>query len=226
MMDLKRITIFAGNFGSGKTELSINLAEKLAENYEKVVLVDLDVVNPYFRSREKDDFMEGKGVEVVYPRELENADLPIITADVHKVIQDDSIHGILDIGGNDDGAIALGSVSRQLTKDDYEMNLVVNTMRPSTSDFSGIKDMKERIEYSSKLEFDNIICNINLGKETEIEDIKEGYPLVKEASQKLGLPIKFISIREDLLPLPESFQPNEEIFPVNIHMNPPWVNNL
>ena len=225
-MKFKRITVFAGNFGSGKTELSINFAMNMAENFENIVLVDLDVVNPYFRSRQKDEFMKEKGVEVVFPRELQNADLPVITPDLYKVIQNENIHGVFDIGGDDDGAVALGSVSRQMKDEDYEMNLVVNTKRPYTSTFSGIKDMKERIEYSSKLSFDNIICNVNMGRETTVEDIKNGYPLVKEASKKLGLPIKFIVIRESLLPLPEDFQPEPEIFPINLHMNPPWVKNM
>ncbi|MGM0436721.1 MAG: ATP-binding protein [Bacillota bacterium] len=221
-MENKRVTIFTGNFGSGKTELSINYALKLNENYSNIVLADLDVVNPYFRSREKSEFLENKGIEVVYPKNLKHADLPIVSADVYKLIQNEEVYGVLDVGGNDDGAISLASVSKNLKDDQYEMNFVINTMRPSTNNIEGIIDMKKRIEAKSKLDFDNIICNINLGNDTTIKDIKNGYPLVKKASQKLNLPIKFIAIYEDLLPLPSDIDFDEEIFPIELYMNTPW----
>ena len=221
-MENKRVTIFTGNFGSGKTELSINYALKLNENYSNIVLADLDVVNPYFRSREKSEFLEDKGIEVVYPKNLKHADLPIVSANVYKLIKNEDIHGVLDVGGNEDGAISLASVSKNLHKEQYEMNFVINTMRPSTNSVEGILDMKKRIEAKSKLSFDNIICNINLGEETTIEHIKEGYPLIKEVSQELDLPIKFIAIYKDLLPLDTENYFDEEILPIDLYMNTPW----
>ena len=221
-MENKRVTIFTGNFGSGKTELAINYALKLNEKYSNIVLADLDVVNPYFRSREKSEFLEEKGVEVVYPKNLKHADLPIISADVYKIIQDEKNYGVFDVGGDDDGAISLASVSKNLIDEQYEMNLVVNTLRPSTNDLAGIKNMKQRIEDTSKLTFDNIICNINLGDETTLKHIKEGYQLVKKASKELDLPIKFISIYKDLLPLSDENDFEEDIFPIDIYMKTPW----
>ena len=221
-MENKRVTIFTGNFGSGKTELSINYALKLNENYSNTVLADLDVVNPYFRSREKSEFLEEKGIEVVYPKNLKHADLPIVSADVYKLIQNKEVYGVLDVGGNDDGAISLASVSKNLDDDQYEMNFVINTRRPSTNNLEGIIDMKERIESKSKLVFDNIVANTNLGRETTMEDIKEGYSLIKKASQQLNLPIKFIAIYEDLLPLSSNNNFEEEIFPIELYMKTPW----
>ena len=221
-MENKRVTIFTGNFGSGKTELAINYALKLNKKYSDIVLADLDVVNPYFRSREKSEFLEEEGIEVVYPKNLKHADLPIISADVYKIIQDQNNYGILDVGGDDDGAISLASVSKNLKDDHYEMNLVVNTLRPSTNNLEGIIDMKERIEDTSKLTFDNIICNVNLGDETTIKEIENGYQLVKKASKKLELPIKFVSIYKDLLPLPNRINFEEEIFPIDLYMKTPW----
>ncbi|MGM0409764.1 MAG: ATP-binding protein, partial [Bacillota bacterium] len=200
-MENKRVTIFTGNFGSGKTELAINYALSLNEKYKNVVLADLDVVNPYFRSREKSEFLEEKGVEVVYPKNLKHADLPIISANVYKIIKNEDNYGVLDVGGDDDGAISLASVSKGLEDDQYEMNLVVNTMRPSTNSVEGIKNMKVRIEERSKLKFDNIIANVNLGRDTSIEDIKAGYKIIKKAAKVLDLNIKFISIYKKLLPL-------------------------
>lgn len=225
-MDFKRITIFAGNFGSGKTELSINYGLELTAHYSRVALADLDVINPYFRSREKVDFLEEKGIEVIFPKKLAHADLPIISPMVKKIIQTDSIYGVFDIGGNDDGAIALGSISRQLKNKEYEMNFVVNTLRPYTDNLKGIIEMKKRIEVSSRLEFDNLIYNTNLGAETDVEHIKSDYPLIKKASDVLELPLKFMAVKKDLLPLPDNFKPGIEIFPVKIYMHLPWVTEI
>jgi hypothetical protein len=222
-MDFKRITIFSGNYGSGKTELAINYALLLNNNFSNVALADIDVVNPYFRSREKAEFLEKEGIKIIFPKRLAHADLPIISADLYSIIEDENIYGVLDVGGDDDGAIALGSVSKRLKDEDYEMNLVVNTMRPFTSSVEGIIDIKEKIEIVSHLKFNNIICNINLGRETELKYIKKGYSIVKEASKKMALPLKFIAIREDLFPLKDDFRVDEEIFPIKIYMNPPWV---
>ena len=166
--------------------------------------------------------LEEKGIEVVYPKNLKHADLPIVSADVYKLIQNKEVYGVLDVGGNDDGAISLASVSKNLDDDQYEMNFVINTRRPSTNNLEGIIDMKERIESKSKLVFDNIVANTNLGKETTIEDIKEGYSLIKKASQQLNLPIKFIAIYEDLLPLSSNNNFEEEIFPIELYMKTPW----
>ncbi|MDI3546708.1 MAG: hypothetical protein PWR10_360 [Halanaerobiales bacterium] len=223
-MDFSRVTIFTGNYGSGKTEISINYSLLLAEQFSNILLVDLDVLNPYFRSREKAEFLEEKGVEVIFPKNLLHADLPIISARVQKLIQNIDYRGVIDVGGDEEGAIALSSVSRKLAEDDYEMNLVVNTLRTFTGNVEGIMEAKERIEMRSRLKVDNIICNTNLGVETGIEEIKEGYPIVKEAAQKMGLPVKFIAVRRDLLPLiDEDFKVDEEIFPIDIFMTPPWL---
>ncbi len=221
-MKSKRVTIFTGNFGSGKTEISINYSLRLAEEFDDVVLVDLDVINPYFRSREKANLLKENGVEVIFPENLVYADLPIIPASVQKLIQNKDISGVIDVGGDEDGAIALSSISRKLMKEDYEMNLVINTLRQATADLDGIIKVKKRIEERSKLSFDNIICNVNLGRETELDDLKKGYSLIKEAAKALDLPVKFVVIKKELLPLPPDFQVEEEVFPIDIYMNPPW----
>ncbi len=221
-MENKRVTIFTGNFGSGKTELAINYALTLNEKYKNVVLADLDVVNPYFRSREKSEFLEKKGVEVVYPKNLKHADLPIISANVYKIINNENNYGVLDVGGDDDGAISLASVSKNLEDDQYEMNMVVNTMRPSTNSVEGIKNMKKRIEERSKLKFDKMIANVNLGRDTTTENIKNGYTIIKKAAKELDLEIKFVSIYKKLLPLDKDINFEEEIYPIDLYMNTPW----
>ncbi|MDZ7672669.1 MAG: hypothetical protein U5K53_07550 [Halanaerobiales bacterium] len=223
MLD-KRITVFTGNFGSGKTEISLNYALHLKENHNinKIAVVDLDVINPYFRSREKSDLMEEMGIEVIYPKKLKYADLPIITPDINRLLQNDNYYGVIDVGGDKDGATVLGSIADSVKKTDYELNLVVNTKRPFTNNVEGIVEMKEMIEDASKISVDNLVCNINVGESTSIEDVNEGYTTVKKASQELNLPIKFISIKEDLLGDLEKSKYDEELFTIQRFLKNPW----
>ncbi|MGM0445328.1 MAG: ATP-binding protein [Bacillota bacterium] len=223
MLD-KRITVFTGNFGSGKTEVSLNYALHLKENHgiNKIAVVDLDVINPYFRSREKSDLMEEMGIEVIYPKKLKYADLPIITPDINRLLQNDNYYGVIDVGGDKDGATVLGSIADSVKKTDYELNLVVNTKRPFTNNVEGIVEMRDTIEEASKISVDNLVCNINVGESTTIEDIKEGYTTVKKAAHKLNLPIKFISIKEDLLEDLEKSKYDEELFTIKRFLKNPW----
>ena len=221
-MEDKKVTVFTGNFGSGKTEISLNYALHLKEENDKVAVIDLDTVNPYFRSREKNDLMEEEGIEVVYPKELKYADLPIVTPNIKKYLQNEDYYSVIDVGGEEDGAKVLASIAGDVEKTDYEINLVINTKRPFTDNLEGIKKMKQKIESASKLSVDNLICNINLGAETTIEDVKNDYPLVKKASQELDLPIKFISVRKDLQGDLEKLDYKEDIFTIERLLKNPW----
>lgn len=221
-MNSKRITIFTGNFGSGKTELALNYAVYLKGKNDKVAIIDLDVVNPYFRSREKDLLMKENDIEVIFPKKLKYADLPIITPQLNKVLQNDSYCGVIDVGGEEDGATVLGSIADRVKKTDYELNLVINTKRPFTDNLKGIYQMKEKIEKASHLNLDKLVCNINIGSETSIDQIKTDYPIVKKASQELGLPIKFISVREELAEGIDKLSYEEETFSIKRYLKTPW----
>ena len=221
-MQDKRITLFTGNFGSGKTEISLNYALHLRENNKKVAVVDLDVINPYFRSRAKSELMEEHDIEVIYPKELKHADLPVITADIKKLLQNKEYYGVIDVGGDEDGATVLGSIADSVKETAYELNLVVNTKRPFTDNVEGIIKMKEKIEAASKMNVDNLICNINLGKESDVEIIEKGYPIIKEAAKKLDLPIKFIAVKEDLKGALDKLNYKEEIFPIERLLKNTW----
>ena len=96
-MEDRRVTIFTWNFWSGKTEISLNYALHLREKNNKVAVIDLDTINPYFRSREKNELMEEKDIEVIYPKELKYADLPIVTPDIKKLLQNEKYYGVIDV---------------------------------------------------------------------------------------------------------------------------------
>ena len=218
----KRVTVFTGNFGSGKTEISLNYALHLRETNNKVAVIDLDTINPYFRSREKNELMEEYDIEVIYPKKLKYADLPIVTPDIKRLLQNEEYYGVIDVGGEEDGATVLGSIADSVRETEHELNLVVNTKRPFTDNVEGIIKMKEKIEGASKLTVDNLICNVNLGENTSLEEVKKGYPIVKEAAEVLNLPIKFIAVRQKLKGEIEKLDYEEEIFTIERFLKNPW----
>jgi len=219
----KRIEIFVGSFGSGKTEIAINYSIYCRKSHAKVAIVDLDIVNPYFRTREVKNALNLKGVKVVAPEgKLTYADLPLISPEIKGLIQNSDYHLILDVGGDDIGTVVLGNF-RYFIKDlDYEMLLVVNSYRPFTQNVPQIKQMAQEIENSSRLKISGIISNPNLSRQTDEKIIKQGHILIKQASQKLNLPIKFICIDERFSQKIKQENFEESIFYIKRFMHLPW----
>lgn len=195
---MNRITIIAGHFGSGKTEFAVNYAFKLKEEFEKVTIVDLDTVNPYFRTKDAKEALEEKGINVIVP-EFANSNLDIITipSEVLSVFADDSCHAILDVGGDDEGAMVLGMFNRYLNECGYEMYLVLNHKRPFTKDAQESLEMISAIEATSRLKFSGIVSNSNLMEHTTAEIVSEGEALCEDISEKSGIPLKFVSSTEE-----------------------------
>ena len=219
----KRIKIFVGSFGSGKTEIAINFSIYCRKNYIQVAIVDLDIVNPYFRTREVKDNLLPKGIKVIAPQgEWAYADLPLISPEIKGLIQNSDYHLILDIGGDDVGTVVLSNFKPFIKDLDYEMLLVVNSYRPFTQDISQIKQMAQEIENSSRLRISGIISNPNLSNQTNTEVIKEGHILIKEAAQKLKLPIRFISIDERFSQKVKQENFDAPIFYLKRFMNLTW----
>ena len=135
-MEYKRITLFAGHYGSGKTNIAVNYAHYLKELYEKVDVADLDIVNPYFRTKDSEAFLESKGIHLISSEYANsNVDVPALPAEAYAIIDDESVHAVIDVGGDDRGALALGRYSPAILKqNDYEMLLVINKFRPLTPD--------------------------------------------------------------------------------------------
>ena len=191
------LTIFTGRFGSGKTETAINFALTLAQdaNPHPPILVDLDIVTPYFRSREMVERMAQQGVEVVTPAAVgQHLDTPAITPQILGAIQRVERAVVLDVGGDKQGARALGQFSPAIRQRGYTMHFVVNPYRPFTDTLNGLRAAIAEIESSSRLRVSSLVSNPNLMAETTWEQVVAGHARIEAFAQELDLPIAFICI--------------------------------
>ncbi|GBF11059.1 hypothetical protein TEPIDINF_000674 [Tepidibacillus infernus] len=218
-----RITIITGHFGSGKTEISINLSLKEKEQFLKVAISDLDVINPYFRSREAHSLFEQKGIELIAPKgQLATADLPIVSGEIYRVLHDPNYHVIIDVGGDKDGATALGQYYNDLKRMNVQMIFVVNINRPYVSTVEGIIETIQQIERVSRLKVSALINNTNLGRETTIADIQKGLEMTKIVSENLGIPFLYTTISSDLMEETADFSSNHDVVYIERFMKLPW----
>ncbi len=189
--DCKRLTLFAGHYGSGKTNIAVNYALQLAKSGKKVCIADLDIVNPYFRTKDSEKELREAGVRLVSSKfASSNVDLPALPAETYRLVQDKSEYGIMDIGGDDRGAYALGRyVDAIKAENDYRMAFVVNCFRPLTSTVGDAIEIMREIEAASGLCFTCIVNNSNIGSETTAEVFLESIPFVEELSRLTSLPI-------------------------------------
>lgn len=220
---LEGIVIISGNYGSGKTEVAINLAVYRKKQGIDVRMADLDIVNPYFRTREARKQLAELGIEVVLPPEqYMHADLPILSRSVSGLIRHPSALTILDVGGNNVGAMVLAALADSFQSAPYTMLQVVNPFRPLTQTLEGVLKMKQEIEKASRLTISGWIGNANLIDESTTESILSGYAFMKKLSESTGLPLMFITAPAYLLPdlKPEAF--SCPILPIKRQLVPPW----
>lgn len=220
----KRIRIIIGHYGSGKTEFSVNYAMKLKQaSSSRVAIADLDIVNVYFRSREKQVMLEEQGIKVIASSIAGNAlDLPAVAADIITPLEDKSYEYVIDVGGDSVGARVLGRFKNYIEDGDYDMFMVVNANREQTMDLEGIKRHKETIEATSRLKVTGFINNTHLIRETTLEDVLKGDKLLKEASKELGIPIRYVSAMSHIA----SQIPDEvsgEILALDLIMRDQWM---
>jgi len=220
---IKGIFIIVGNFGSGKTEVSINLAVNQKRAGVDVKIADLDLVNPYFRTREARKALAKLGIEVVVPEEKYlQADLPILSPVISGLIRQPSELTLIDAGGNDVGATVLAALADSFRNKRVHMLQVVNPFRPFTDTIESCLKMRDEIERASKMTINGIIGNANLIDETSVDDIYNGYDFVKRLSGETRLPLKFITAPVELLPDIDMGHFSCPVLPIERQLVPPW----
>ena len=190
-MEHKRLTLFAGHYGSGKTNIAVNYALHLAGEGKQVCIADLDIVNPYFRTKDSAADLEKAGVTLISPQFANtNVDLPALPAEAYRLVADKRVYGIMDIGGDDRGAYALGRyVPGILEENNYRMVFVANCYRPLTRTPEEALEVMGEIEQACGLKFTDIINNSNLGPETTAETVLASRAYMEKLSELSGLPI-------------------------------------
>lgn len=199
-MNPKRVTLFAGHYGSGKTNIAVNYALWLKSVGKEVVIADLDIVNPYFRTKDSTKELEEAGITLISPEFANsNIDLPALPSSVYGVVQNKSRYAVLDIGGDDRGAYALGRYRPYiLEENDYEMVYVANFARPMTPDAQSMLEVMAEIEAACGIKFTAIVNNTNLAGDTTADYISESLSKAEELSRLTGLPILFTSVMEEI----------------------------
>jgi hypothetical protein len=207
--------VIVGDYGSGKTEFAINLARQMAGG-QKVALVDLDIVNPFFRSRDRAELLEEEGVEVIFNRDVRNADLPALSPRIDGVISGPETV-ILDVGG-DDGSIVLGRYKKHLRRKQACLWQVINCRRPFAGEPAGIIEAARRIEMKSGLSISALINNTNLGRETVAADVRDGALIVAAAAAQMEVPLLWHCARPHLFPELMEFQ--DRLFAMELSLFP------
>lgn len=217
---MKKITIITGHYGSGKTNLSVNLAMKAAEEGESVAVVDLDIVNPYFRTADFRELFGENGIKLIAPDFANtNLDVPSLQFDVEQLAASED-RLIIDVGGDDAGAVALGRYAEALSvyEDDIEMLYVINQRRYLTSTSDEVTGLMHEIEAAARMKHTAIVNNTNLGSETTACVVEGSLEFACETAEKSGLPLMFTTCPEELAELCEA----EDIFPVKVYVKPLW----
>ncbi len=210
MIRTKRVTLLAGHYGSGKTNIAVNYAEYLKKLGYDVVIADLDIVNPYFRTKDSSGRLENSGIRIISPEYANsNVDLPALPSELYGVVENRSAHAVLDIGGDDRGAYALGRFTPYiLEENDYEMVFVANFCRPLTQNPEEALEVMREIEAAGGIGFTAIVNNTNLGRETTPEVVYNSMAKTKRLSELSGLPVLFTSAEDEIaaeLDIPDVF---------------------
>lgn len=220
---LNRITILTGHFGSGKTEIAINLAMNEKKLHNKTAINDLDVINPYFRSRDVSDLFEQRDIELIAPaNRLATSDLPIVSGEIYRVLHDQRYRVIIDAGGDKDGAMALGQYYHEWKHLEPELLFVLNANRPYVSTIEGARYTIEQIEKAARLKVTGIINNSNIGSETSMADILNGYEISSKLSNMLSIPLLYTTISVDLKNEANCFAKSHQVMFIERYMKLPW----
>ena len=201
-MEYKRLTILCGHYGTGKTNCAVNMALDLKRQHPKVAVADLDIVNPYFRTKDSEAELSEAGVELICSRYANsNLDIPALPPDLYSITHDKSHRVILDIGGDDRGALVLGRIAPDiLAEDSYEMLLVINQYRPLTPDAPSTLEVMQEIETAGGIRFTGLVNNSNLGEATDAGTVLDSVAYAEEVSRLTGLPVVMTAVKKELYP--------------------------
>lgn len=218
-MNAKRITIFCGHYGSGKTNVAVNFALKLKQVRDEVSVLDLDIVNPYFRTKDSLEELKAAGIRLIASQYANsNVDIPALPQDMYSITDNQNVNAVVDVGGDDRGALALGRLAPKIREENnFEMLMVINCYRPLTRTADEVMEVMREIEEACNIKFTGLVNNSNLGRDTTVEDILASKEYAEAVSQKSGLPITLTSVREDFLYEIEGKMPN--VFPLNLQKN-------
>ncbi len=209
---MKRITVFSGHYGSGKTNVALSVALGLARSGQSVTVADLDIVNPYFRTKDSARELEKAGIELICSDYANtNVDIPALPQSMYAITDDRSRKVVVDLGGGDRGALALGRLAPAiLEENDFDLFAVINMFRPLTKTAEETVGVMKEIEAASGLRFTGLVNNSNLGEETTPETVLSSLPYAEETARLTGLPIVMTTVEKDLYPLLKEKIPNLE----------------
>ena len=215
---MKKITIVTGHYGTGKTNYSVNLALEAARTGEPVTIVDLDIVNPYFRTADFGSLFAEHGVTMITPDYANsNVDIPVLNFDLERIASDPG-YLFVDVGGDDAGATALGRYAEAFAQygEQLDMLYVINCYRYLTSTPQEALEMLYEIEQASHMKHTGIVNNSNLGSETTAAHIESSLPFAQELARQAGLPLLYTTYDDRLSPS------GVGLHPVHVHVRPIW----
>lgn len=199
-INYKRITVLCGHYGSGKTNVAVNMAQDLKKHNERVTVADLDIVNPYFRTKDSAEELAQSNIRLICSEYAgTNLDIPALPDEIYSITDDKSAKVVIDVGGDDRGALALGRISPAIiAESDYEMLMIINCFRPLTRDAVSTMEVMAEIERAGGIKFTGLVNNSNLGEETSPEDVLSSLDYANEVSGLSGLPIVATTVEHRL----------------------------
>ncbi len=218
----KRLNIFTGHFGSGKTEIAVNAAFSIKRAGFSTAIIDMDIVNPFFRTKDAQEALERSGIKVVAPAYANtNVDVPALPAEIYSFFGNKDMHVVMDIGGDDLGARVLSRYKKEIENEDYDMFIVINVKRPETDSEGKIEEMVRMIEISSSLKATGLINNTNLMNHTTVEDVLKGEELISSVSKKLSIPFRITAVMSSTVGS-AGLTPDHELLVLDKYIKLPW----
>lgn len=221
MNNTEKITVITGHYGSGKTNLAINLAIESSKKNLKTAVIDMDIVNPYFRTADFEGLFKSAGISLYAPAFANsNLDIPALNFNLEKIVAEND-YVILDVGGDDSGAIVLGQYRNILAENDTEVLYVVNAKRYLTHNADEIIEVMKEIEEVSHITHTAVVNNTNLGEETTYETVLSASEIIEDVFAQTGLPVRFHCCPDEIFSETEKLT-DKKLMPVKIYVRKPW----